>query len=279
MNRRIFALLVRHITGSSRWALALLAAHGVAVTAHAAMPYKFSSALTTTGTISIPGTTKVVPRLLPTSKFMFNSNGVLTVSLQGVRDAAGKLVTTTKDPADPFAVSGDEYIVTVHAAPLNTPGLEFELAIPVELKAGAGKTVMDLQYLVDQGLNYLNFKYGTGGPLQVAAQSVLVWAPNKSAILSPECTSGALTRPNTAASWVGGFTANYWLPPTTGGPAVNPCTSGAPVDIVGVSGITVNPGGGSHGGGCQIGLPASGTAAWLLLMPAAGLLMRRRRAR
>ncbi len=275
MNSHIKTLLMGQITRTSRWALTLLAAQSFAVAAHATSTYKYSTNLTAAGTVISPGTTKVVPRLLPTSTFKFGSDGTLTVTLKGVRDAGGNVVNTTSNTTDPFVVSGDEYIVTVHAAPLDAPALEFELTIPVELKKGAGKTVVDLQYLTDQGLNYLHNTVGANASGAVATKSILVWAPSPVAIMSPDCAN-ALTRPKTAPSWVGGFLANYWLPPASGGPVVNPCTSGAAADVVGLAGIAVQPGSGVHGGGCQIGLPGSGTMGWLLLLPALGLLMKRR---
>ncbi len=267
---------MRPITTAGRWAVALLATTSIAAAAYAAPAYKTN--VTASGTVVSPLTSQPVPRLLPASKFTFGSDGVITIKLKGVRDAGGNLVTTTKDALDPFAVSGDEYIVTVHAAPLQGAGLDFELAVPVELKNGAGKTVLSVQYLVDQGLNYLDGSVGAGTSRAVTAKSILVWAPSSSAIMSNECRSGALTRPNTAPSWVSGISANYWLPPSAGAPAVNPCTSGVFADVVGLTGIAVTPGPGHHGGGggCQIETPGNGGAAWLLLLPAYGLLVKRR---
>ena len=276
MNSDIKALRTRQISTTSRWVLAVLAVQLVAVAGYAAPTTKYKTNLTATGTVVIPGMSAPVPRLLPASKVKFSSDGVLTVTLKGVRDAAGNLVTTTSDPVDRFVLSGDEYMVTVRATPLDALQSEFEIAVPVELKNGGGKAVLDLQYLSDQGLNYLSDVLGVTASGVIVTKSVFVWAPSSSAIMSGACAS-AVTRPNTAPSWVSGFSANYWLP--TGSPEVNPCTSGASADIVGLAGVGVSPGSGTHGGGCQIEMHGRGAALWLLLMPPFVLFMKRRAAR
>jgi len=275
MKSRVDAPCLRFVTTTSRWAVAVLTAHAVSATAYAgAMPTKFSTHLTATGTVINPKTHKPVPRLLPGSTFAFTDDGTATVTLKGVRDASGALVTTTKNATDPFAVSGDEYIVTVRVAAVDAPDSEAELAIPVELKNGNGKTVLNIQYLTDQGLNYLHNVAGVNTSGALVAKSILVWTPNATAITSAACTSGALTRPNTAPSWVSGTSANYSAS-MTGPPPANPCTSGLPTDAVGLAGVTVKAGGGIRGGGCQIDIHRQSTALWLLALAGIGLLTRR----
>lgn len=84
------------------------------------------------------------PTLSVKSSVKLDDKGNIQVSLAGVTDGSGALVTTSTSYNDTKSTSpvldGTEYIVIIKLFVAAVPAFDIELPVPVDLKAGKGKT-------------------------------------------------------------------------------------------------------------------------------------------
>jgi hypothetical protein len=111
------------------------------------------------------------PTLSVKSSVKLDDKGNLAIALAGVTDGAGLLVTTSTSYHDTLAVDGTEYVAILK---LYIPGIAFffpvvEVPVPVDLKAGKGKTKLSAASLF--GL----IPAGVGRTVEVTG--VEVWGP------------------------------------------------------------------------------------------------------
>lgn len=136
------------------------------------------------------------PTLLPKGQIKLSDKGAISVSLAGVTDAGGTLVTTSTLYNDsvasgPPSLDGTEYTVilklflpAIAGAPLFITSVE--VPIPVDLKAGKGKTKLSVASLLSL--------LGPSSGRAVEIRGAEVWGPIGAGPPAVACT-GVVSNP------------------------------------------------------------------------------------
>jgi hypothetical protein len=157
--------------------IALIAVAVVAASATSAPAgTKYAANLVSNGTVDPP----VPPTLSPKSSIKVADKGAIQVSLSGVVDGGGMPVTTSTSYNDGTGLDGSEYIVIIK---LFIPAVAvlfpvIELPVPVDLKAGKGKTKLNASSF------FALIPPGTGRGVEITGSEV--WGP-LSAAKAPAC--------------------------------------------------------------------------------------------
>ena len=121
------------------------------------------------------------PTLSPKSKIALSDKGIIQIALAGVVDGAGLPVTTSQVYNDSLKdmdtanedLDGSEYFVIIKlyipATSMVVPGGSVDVPVPVDLKAGKGKTKLNVSGL----LGFLGASAGRG--IEITGSEV--WGP------------------------------------------------------------------------------------------------------
>ncbi len=131
------------------------------------------------------------PTLLPKGQIKLSDKGAIFVSLAGVTDGSGALVTTStlyndSAPTGNPSLDGTEYTVILKlympAIALVFPNIQLvEVPVPVDLKAGKGKTKLSVASLL--GLLAPN----VGRSIEIRGAEV--WGPIGAGLPAADCTA------------------------------------------------------------------------------------------